>query len=255
LALTELGRLRRRNAELESRLTELTEESRNLRRFVAEAAHELMEPLVTVESAVLQLEADLGPWARAGSSARALGVITSVAARGRLLVEALLQDARSAEHEPRLRPVALSETVAEAVELITRGSAHSRRISVGPLPTVVTNPELMSIVMRNLVVNAVKYGARDAGEIRVTARRERRHWSVSVLSPGGVLSEEAIQRILRPFERGDAQRARGTGLGLSICARLLERLGGRLDVVPEGKRGNRFVVLLPDIAQPRSSTA
>ena len=247
----EIAHLRGRNAELESQLSGLVEANRGLRRFVTEAAHELMEPLILVESAALQCKVDVGRADTADDLKGRLDVIGSVAARGRLLVDSLLHDAQSAERSPRLKRLDLQHTVADALGLVGQDAAARRlRIRVGTMPTLVSNPELLSIVFRNLLVNAVKYSSAHAGDITITAERDKSAWKLSVFSPGHAIPANDVDRILRRFERADAWRARGVGLGLTICARIVERLGGRLGVAPEPGVGNRFFVLLPDLVEP-----
>jgi signal transduction histidine kinase len=246
-----IAHLRSRNAELESQLSGLVEANRGLRRFVTEAAHELMEPLVLVESAALQCKADVGLPDATDDLKMRLDVIGSVAAQGRLLVDSLLHDARSAERSPQLKRLDLQHTVADALGLVDEGAAARRlRIRVGSMPTLVSNPELLSIVVRNLLVNAVKYSSVHAGDITITAERDRSAWKLSVFSPGRAVPPDDVDRILRRFERADSRRARGVGLGLAICVRIVERLGGTLGVAPEPGVGNRFFVLLPDLAEP-----
>jgi signal transduction histidine kinase len=247
-AAAEVADLRRRNAELEAQLEKIVEANRGLRQALAEAAHELAEPLVIVESAALQCKAAIGRPNGAAAVKGRLDAIGSVAARGRLLVESLLHDARSVEQPPRLERFDVKHTVADAVELVRDSAAARRlRISVDTMPTVVCNPELLSIVMRNLLVNAVKYSSGQAREIRVTADRERRAWRLSVVSPGQAVASEDVDRILHRFTRAEPGRTRGMGLGLAICVRIMERLGGTFGVAPMPGVGNRFFLVIPDV--------
>jgi signal transduction histidine kinase len=248
------ARFKRRNVELEAHLAALTEANHRLERFVGEAAHEMTEPLVIAESCALMLKDELGedvdPFLRAR-----LDSLVSVAVRGRLLVESLLQDARSADRAPELANVDVGDLVDEVLLLVAESvSDRGQSVSVGTLPTLVTNPELLSIVLGNLVVNAVKHGA-PRSEVRIDAERGHECWRISVVSPGRPITPSDAGRILHRFERGTtgSRSNRGAGMGLAICVRLAERLGGMIGVVPGPEAGNEFFISLPDRPPPRGA--
>jgi signal transduction histidine kinase len=231
-------------ADLEAQVVQLTEANRALTCFAADAAHELIEPLVILESSALMLSEELVPSLDPILRSR-LDTLGTVAARGRLLVESLLQEARSAHRPVRLTSVDIRAVVDHALTLVTaNANGLAPRITVGPMPTITTSPELMSVVMRNLVVNAVKHAIPADSQIAITADRGAAGWRLSVVSQGPPITAEEEQRILRRFERG--AESRGAGLGLAICARIVERLGGTLGVVPDPVGGNLFFVNLPD---------
>jgi len=214
-----------------------------------------MEPLVLIEATAVELGMHSAESRGGPESAVLADSIGTVAVRGRLLVETLLQDARFAERPPELTTVRVADVVTDALTLVmTHGSRPAGpQITVGRMPTVVSNAQLLSIVIRNLVVNAVKYGSREAGDIRIFADDEQGGWRLSVVSRGRAISPGEVERIFRRFERGnEPRRSTGTGLGLAICARLVGRLGGMLGVTPEPGVGNRFFVFLPDAEAPEA---
>jgi signal transduction histidine kinase len=245
-------RLKRRNDDLEAQLAALTEAHRTLERFVAEAAHEMTEPLVIAQSCALMLQEALGDEVEPFLRAR-LASLANAAVRGRLLVDSLLQDARSAENAPESASIDVRDVVDEVLLLVAdSASQRGQRVSVGTMPTLVTNRDLLSIIIGNLVVNAVKHSA-PSSEVRIDAERGREGWLISVVSAGQPIIPSETGRILRPFERGTTGKGgnRGAGLGLTICVRLAERLGGSIGVVPEQGAGNRFFISLPDRPPPR----
>jgi signal transduction histidine kinase len=249
---SELARLTRRTAELEAELNRLRDVNRALKRFVAEAAHEMTEPLVIAESSAMLLGEDFREDVNPALRAR-LDRLGTAASRGRSLAEALLLDARAEQCEPELARVDLGELVNDALSLVAdRLEAGSPRIAIAPMPTVLSNRPFLSVIVRNLVVNAVKHSSQGSG-LRIEADRETAAWRLSVVSPGPILGAEEAERLLRPFERGDgARHVAGTGLGLAICVRLAERIGGALGHAPEPGVGNRFFVRLPAEATARA---
>ena len=102
-------------------------------------------------------------------------------------------------------------------------------------------------IMLNLLNNAVKFTDEGHIEVVVSAVSDDQVL-LSVSDTGiGMLPEDA-ETIFRPFHQIDTGLARkheGTGLGLSICKRLLEMMGGRIQVESERGTGSTFTVSLP----------
>ena len=104
-------------------------------------------------------------------------------------------------------------------------------------------------VLLNLVSNALKFTER--GTVSVHASRDPAQpgmlrWEVSDTGIG--ISREQLQRLFTPFSQADASMARrygGTGLGLAISQRLVQMMGGSIDVASTPGRGTTFTFLMP----------
>jgi len=117
-------------------------------------------------------------------------------------------------------------------------------------------------VLVNLVSNAIKFT--DEGEVMVTVSRRKGRIVFTVEDTGIGIPEERQKAIFDAFTQVDGSTTRrfaGTGLGLAISARLVEAMGGVLEVKSTVGKGSRFTVSLPfeaeDVerisAEPRSS--
>jgi signal transduction histidine kinase/CheY-like chemotaxis protein len=115
------------------------------------------------------------------------------------------------------------------------------------LPPIVTDPQKVAQILRNLIGNAIKFTER--GEVRVIARRDGPVTLLFAVSDTGVgIPAAAQQRIFQEYEQvgpRPGQRTRGTGLGLPLSRRLAELLGGTLTVTSETGKGSTFTVRLP----------
>jgi len=112
-------------------------------------------------------------------------------------------------------------------------------------------------ILLNLLNNAIKFTLR--GEVRIKATRiaearfegrDRPIEAVRVrISDTGIgIREEDLSSLFRPFSQIDTGLARqheGTGLGLAICRRLIELLGGRIEVRSVWQQGSEFEFVLP----------
>jgi PAS domain S-box-containing protein len=116
-------------------------------------------------------------------------------------------------------------------------------------------------VLTNLLSNAIKYN-RAGGSVRVHAGVEAGRAggpplvAISVRDTGSGLSAEQRMRLYEPFNRLGAERSgiEGTGIGLVITRKLVELMGGLIDVDSEPGSGSCFTVRLP-LTQPPSAVA
>lgn len=99
-------------------------------------------------------------------------------------------------------------------------------------------------ILDNLLSNAVKFT--ETGTISLNARYGEGELLLEVKDTGIGMSEDALSRIFRPFERlGSVRNAEGFGLGLPITKGLVNLLGGTIDVTSDIDRGSTFRVTLP----------
>lgn len=185
------------------------------RRFTSDAAHELRSPLAAlkVQSEVVQLAHD-----DAEMRQHALANLDTGIDRATRLVDQLLTLSRLDAQ----RTLAGSETVdltqlAQQAIVEQDGAAQRAGISLrlenhaGDALLCQGHALLLSLLLRNLLDNAIRYGKR-GGTVQVTLRQ--RQWEISDDGPG--VSEEALQRIGERFYRPPGQEKSGSGLGLSI---------------------------------------
>ena len=98
-------------------------------------------------------------------------------------------------------------------------------------PVVRGDPELLKIVVRNLVNNAVKYG-KEGTEVKVRLESRGGEVVLSVLNEGvGISREDIEKRLFKRFERlrqKGTEGVKGSGLGLYICKTIVEKHRGRI---------------------------
>jgi signal transduction histidine kinase len=131
-------------------------------------------------------------------------------------------------------------------------------ITVDADPMVVhANPVDLSIVFRNLIDNAVKYGG-SPPEVLVTARWDEGQARVVIVDNGAGIPRHLRRKIFGRFVRlGDElERSRqGTGLGLYLVRTVVRSLGGAVRVRERrGASGTEFEVTIPDAQSRGRST-
>lgn len=110
---------------------------------------------------------------------------------------------------------------------------------------VQTDPHYVERILRNLISNALKYGA-DGGVVSLVASQGEGHVFLSVCDKGPGLDQLSQSQVFGEYVRLPRDEAMpGTGLGLSICRRLAEQLGGALTIQSELGQGTEMTLRLP----------
>jgi heavy metal sensor kinase len=245
----ELGRL----AEtLNQMMTRLERSFAALRRFTADASHELKTPLTVVRAGVERAitRPDLPQ-----ETLAALEETLQEVNRMTELLEALLTLARADEGRAELHrePVDLRAIVAEAGEtgeLLAEqaGVTIDVRTPAEPVVLDVDRSRVRQLIL-NLLENAVKYTPR-GGSVSVQLGAGDGRVVLTVADSGIGIAPGDLPHIFDRFWRADSARTRtgarpGTGLGLAICKWIAEAHGGVIDVQSRPGRGTTFSVSFP----------
>lgn len=130
--------------------------------------------------------------------------------------------------------------------LLADGSLNLVFEAAEGLPTLYTDEQKVSQVLRNFISNAIKFTPR--GEVRVTASRVGAQIEFAVTDTGIGISENDQRIIFEEFAQIDSslqKRVKGTGLGLPLSRKLAQLLGGYVEVVSAVGVGSTFKFILP----------
>lgn len=217
------------------------------RRFTSDAAHELRSPLAAlrIQTEVAQIAGD-----DIQTREQALKNLTQGIDRATQLVEQLLTLSRldNLKELEDLQDIYWDKLIASLIgELYF--VAQKRHIDLNfkqitVPPAAKGQPLLLSLMLRNLIDNALRYGATGCS-VTITLDQNR----IIVEDSGGGVNEEDLAKLGQRFYRPAGQNEKGSGLGLSIVQRVAElhhyqiRLENIKD--PNGKRtGLRVTILL-----------
>ena len=116
------------------------------------------------------------------------------------------------------------------------------------LPEITTDPEKLTIVLDNLINNAIKFTAEGSIAVSVRSFSEKREVEIEVADTGGGIDAQHLAHIFQPFHQVDGsatKRHGGVGLGLAIVESYVGLLGGRVRVESTLGRGSTFTVTIP----------
>src|ERR1044072_1880518 len=245
----ELGRLA---ATLNQMWTRLERSFVALRRFTADASHELKTPLTVVRAGVERAITRPGlPPETLAPLEKTLQEVNRMTE----LLDALLTLARADEGRAELHkvPVDLREIIEEAGEtgeLLAEHAGVGIDIRLPPKPLVVpVDRSRMRQLALNLIENAVKYTPR-GGQVSVELGSSNGRAVFTVADTGIGIAPGDLPHVFDRFWRADSARTRtseraGTGLGLAICKWIAEAHGGTIDVQSRPGRGATLQPGLP----------
>ncbi len=244
--------LRAANDSLDRRAQELEEATQTKARFLATMSHELRTPLNAVLGyAGLLRDGVYGQVTDAQD--RAVNSIVRRAKDLQLLIDDVLDLSRMEAGRMELRvdefhPADVISEVREEISSLAREKELSLIVRYDLRDEVRTDRAKYKHVLLNLVSNAVKFTP-PRGEVEVSVRQGEDDTFVTRVRDTGIgIAHEHLDEIFGNFqqiESGTTRRFGGMGLGLSLARRMLDHLGGTIDVDSAPGRGTTFTITLP----------
>jgi two-component system OmpR family sensor kinase len=197
------------------------------RQFAANSAHELRTPIAAVLAQMQLLSAQLAGTQHAERAARIVNQIKGLSS----LAEKLLQLSRTGAgvgmQQERIDMLTILQVLVDEFRrredvgdrLVVTAECSDEFIVQGEL-------DVLGITLRNLIENAVRYGAPDE-PIEIVIGRDRQ---IRLLNGGAVISSETLEALKKPFVRGSSVGA-GGGLGLAIVDSVMRQIGGSLTLI------------------------
>ncbi|MBI3149338.1 MAG: PAS domain S-box protein [Betaproteobacteria bacterium] len=226
--------IRRLNSDLERRVrertTELTAANRELESFAYSISHDLRAPLRSIDgfSHLLNTEYD----ARLDEKGRGyLDRVRRAAQRMGSLIDDLLELSRVTRQEMHRVPVDLSQLAAELIEERTRAEPQHRvAVQIAPACVAVGDPQLLRVMLQNLLENAWKYSAKARAPVIEFGTEEQAGERVYFVRDNRVgFDMTYADRLFTPFQRlHRPEEFEGTGVGLASVSRVVRRHGGRI---------------------------
>lgn len=217
--------------------------------FLSSVSHELRTPLngVLGYAQLLQREADLP-----SGSQEYLRAIESCGKHLLTLINDVLDLAKIESGNINIvsRPNNIDEVVASVGDIVgQRAKSKGLDFILDVAEDVPRNVEIDEVKLRqilvNLLDNAVKFTREGKVELKLRADPKNRQLLFSVTDSGIGIPSEKIRDVFEPFRQVNARDGQGTGLGLAICRRLVEAMGGNLDLSSEFGKGSCFYFDIP----------
>ena len=157
---------------------------------------------------------------------------------------------RQGSMEPDIQPVDLNfvlKDVAKQLYPEAKSKGLELDVDVPEEARAGSDEGLLTLVLHNLLCNAIKYSAK--GKVKITAvnksNGEERGWVISISDQGPGIAPENLRHLFEAFRRGNTYGTPGVGLGLSIVSHATRLLGGMLEVESKVNDGSTFRLVLP----------
>jgi PAS domain S-box-containing protein len=231
---------------LQQQTEDLVRSNRDLEQFAYAASHDLQEPLRAVVGCMQLLKARYqGKLDERGDEF--IHHAVDGATRMQNLIDDLLAFSRVGTRATELQPVSCAEAVQNAIKNLSVAIETSRaEIECAPLPMVLGDLSQLSLLLQNLIGNALKFRGRRLPHIYVGAERQNGEWVISVQDNGIGIEPQYFERIFVIFQRLHTRKEYpGTGMGLALCKKIVERHGGRIWLDSKLGMGTTFRFTLP----------
>jgi len=240
-----------RTAELAAAMEKAEAADRIKSAFLATMSHELRTPLNSIIGFTgILLQGLAGPLNEEqrkqmtmvqGSSRHLLALINDVLDISKI---------EAGQLEFSFSTFALKPSIVKMVKLVSplaeKKAIALRQNIADNVARVTSDQRRLEQVILNLLNNAVKFT--EKGHVRISCRADNNHYLLSVSDTGIGMRPEELPGLFQPFHQIDTGLSRkheGTGLGLSICKKLIDMMGGTIDVQSQWGRGSTFTIRFP----------
>ena len=213
-------------------------------RMVASVAHELNNPIQTIQNCLFLIQQDLP---QDPSDQSFIQMALSESKRMSNLVTQLREIYRPSKVEP-MAPLDVETIIEDVHALLSAHLQHENVVwksSPVPDPLIVAGiADQIKQVFLNVCLNAVEAMQPEGGTIYVQVCQDesKKRVGISFIDTGPGIHPDNLSQVFEPFF---TTKDSGTGLGLSICYDIIERHSGEIVVKSEPGKGAEFAIWLP----------
>lgn len=250
-----------REAEFRAKMEQqmiATERLASLGTLAAGVAHEINNPLAIIKESVgwmnvILNKEELARIPRKQDLSKALEKIENAIERATRITRQLLGSVK--ETDSVLAEIKISELADEAIGL-TKKEAGNKDIEIAKdidpsIGSIWSDPYKLRQVLINLITNAIS-ATGSGGKITIKIENTAEGMCLSVSDTGHGIPKENLEKIFEPFF-STKPPGEGTGLGLFVSRRIIENLGGKIEVDSQFGYGTTFLVRLPKYIKKKDS--
>ena len=243
--------LYRNKKEMNSKLRSQTEELMNVNKekdkLLSVLSHDLRSPLSNIKGVVYLIRENV---LKGKDINKALDEIDAKLQSGINTLTNYLQWAQSQRDGivANVEPVNLYQTAQNVQEEFSMAARNKNIVilnNVQENSSALADPHLLSVILRNLVSNSIKFMSADgAGKVTLDVNETNEDVQIRVIDNGQGMDEEQQKNVFKAFKPGSrgTDGEKGTGLGLSICKGLAEKQGGYIRFESTLGEGTTFIL-------------
>lgn len=242
----ELQEERRLHSMLSQRTIQLERSNADLEQFAYAASHDLQEPLRAIAGFLGLLDSRYGT-SLDEEGRHYIARTVQAAERMRALINDLLTFSRI-QRSPALFDEVDCASLLRGVLVELEGSIEETgaKVTVGRLPVIRGNRQLIGQLFRNLISNSLKFRGEDPPRIKVACKVRSTEYHFTVEDNGIGIDPRFRERVFQLFQRlHSREQYPGTGIGLTVCRTIVERHGGKIWVESNATKGCTFHFRIP----------
>jgi len=243
--------LQEQNIELDMQKKEVEEANRLKSEFLSNMSHELRTPL----NSIMALSRTLIMQAKDKISSEENKYLEIIERNGKNLLTLIndildLSKIEAGKLEIALQTFSINSIIQNIKENLS-SIAKEKEIKIylvlaDNLPKIESDAEKVYQILQNVIDNAVKFTQK--GSVTISTDVDEKQMVIKVVDTGIGVSQEELPYVFEEFRQADGSTSRqfeGTGLGLAIVHKLINRLGGKIEVQSELGKGSIFTIYLP----------
>lgn len=234
-------------AELQQTARELTRANTDLENFATLVSHDLKAPLRHMRHLILSAR-EAKPDGDQGYLSAALDDILAQSSRMTDMLNALFEYSLIGR-KYEMAEIVDVRAVAESAVQQTPRAGFDVRIE-GDWPTLTTLRAPLTMVLANLVQNAVEHHDRDSGQVLLSCTDAPDLIAITVADDGPGIEPKNHDAVFQPFRtltKHNAKSKSGTGMGLAAVKKVVDLMGGEIELLstPPQHRGTAFIITWP----------
>lgn len=234
---------------LEQALSAEQEASSLQKQFISMVSHEFRTPLAIVDGNAQILERRMFD-IPLEETKRRLKTIRSAVSRTVNMMEAVLSSnlLKTGKMDVYLEPFSLKELIVQLCEeQADLARSHEIEVDIIQLPELVTlDKKIMTLVLTNLLANAVKYTPNDKPVIKVSSKIDKNDIIIEIEDNGVGIPKSEIDRVFDRYYRASTSVGiQGSGVGLSLVKDLVDVHMGSISATSEVGKGTIMRLTLP----------
>ncbi|MCY7296716.1 sensor histidine kinase [Alteromonas sp. a30] len=230
--------------QLQLQMKELERSNKELEQFAYVASHDLRSPLRTMANMAKFIEEDISEHLQ-GETKKFMDLLRQRIDRLEKLLVDLLDYSRVGRKESKPEWLDLNTNLKDICDLYVPSNRFHVQIEPD-LPKVYLPQTLLQLVLRNLIMNAVKHHDKAEGNIRVWAEQNNCWLIVHVEDDGPGIPEEFRERVFQMFSTlKPKDKVEGSGMGLAVIHKVMQTIHGDISVTESELGGASFNITFP----------
>ncbi len=238
--------IRQKIKELEEKSVELEKSNKELENYFFLASHDLQEPNRIIISFLTNLEKKYKDLIdEKGRKYINYAINEAYYMRQNILN---LQEYTRIGKKIKLEPIDLNELIDSIMEdyheII---NTENSMFTIHKLPVLYTDENLIHLIFKNLIDNAIKYKNKNKKlNVTISCKEEEKNWIFSCSDNGIGIDPEFHEKIFQLFQRLNSNSEnQGAGIGLPLTKKAIEILGGKIGIKENKNEGTIFYIYLP----------